>query len=42
MAKKVTIDSLDTEIKKILDEYGDQVSSNLDVITNNTGQSEPL
>lgn len=38
MAKKVTLDSFDAEIKKILDEYGDEVSSNLDEITKKIGQ----
>lgn len=38
MAKKVTLDSFDAEIKKILDEYGDEVLSNLDEITKRIGQ----
>lgn len=38
MAKKVTIDSFDKEIEKILSEYGDEVSKNLDSITKQIGQ----
>ena len=38
MAKKVTIDTLDSEIKKILDEYGDDVNANIDKITKAVGQ----
>ncbi len=38
MAKKVTVDNLDTEIKKILDQYADDVQGNLDTITKQIGQ----
>lgn len=38
MAKKVTLENLDSEIKKILDEYGNEVSQNLDIITKRIGQ----
>jgi hypothetical protein len=38
MAKKVTLENLDSEIKKILDEYGDEVNQNLDIITKRIGQ----
>lgn len=37
MAKKVTIDKLGDEIKKILDEYGEEVTSNLSQITKAIG-----
>ena len=40
MAKKVTIDNLDSEIKKILEEYADDIDSNIDVITKKIGQKE--
>ena len=36
--KAVTVDTLDAEIKKILDEYGDEVYMNLNVITKAIGQ----
>ena len=39
MAKKVTIDNLDDEIKKILKEYEDNVSSNLTEITKKVGRA---
>ena len=38
MAKKVTLDNLGDEIKKILDEYTDDIESNIDVITKRIGQ----
>lgn len=42
MAKKVTIENLDSEIRKILEEYGDEVVENLDVITRKIGQKGAL
>lgn len=39
MAKKVTIENLDEEVKKILNEYNDEVSLNLDVITQKVGKA---
>lgn len=38
MAKKVTLDTLASEVKKILSEYGNDVYSNLDLITKKVGQ----
>lgn len=38
MAKKVTVDNLADEFKKILDEYAGEVQDNLDVITKKIGQ----
>ena len=38
MARKVTLDNLDSEIKKILDEYGDEVTENMSQITRRVGQ----
>lgn len=38
MGKKVSLENLDSEIKKILDEYGDEVNQNLDIITKRIGQ----
>lgn len=38
MAKKVSIDSLATEISKILEEYGDEVSENMDEIVKKIGK----
>lgn len=38
MAKKVTVDNLDTEIKKILDQYAGEIENNLDSITKQIGQ----
>ena len=38
MAKKVTLDNLASEIKKILSEYGDDVSNDLDAITKRVGK----
>lgn len=38
MAKKVTLDNLGDEIKKILGEYTDDIESNIDVITKRIGQ----
>ena len=38
MATKVTIDNFNKAIEKILDEYGDDVSQNLDTITKRVGQ----
>lgn len=38
MAKKVTIENFAAEVEKILKEYGDEVSENLDVITKKVGQ----
>lgn len=39
MATKVTIDNLDKEIEKILNSYGDEVSLNLDMITQKVGKA---
>lgn len=39
MAKKVTIDNLDEVIKDILNEYGDEVDSNINEITKKVGQT---
>lgn len=36
--KKITLDSLESEVKKILEAYGDDVSENLDTITKQIGQ----
>ena len=33
MAKKVTLDTLGDEIKKILDDYQDEITSNIDIVT---------
>lgn len=38
MAKKVTLDTLASEVKKILSEYGNDVYSDLDTITKRVGQ----
>ena len=38
MAKKVTLDNLASEVKKILDEYGDDVYGDLDEITRKVGR----
>ena len=38
MAKKVTIETLGTEINKILEEYAEDINGNLDVITKRIGQ----
>ena len=38
MAKKVTADTLASEIDKILEKYGDDVSENLDAITKEVGK----
>ncbi len=38
MAQKVTIDSLASELNKILKEYGDEVDENMDVIVKRIGQ----
>lgn len=38
MAKKVTIDNLASEVNKILQEYGDEVSENLDEIVKKVGR----
>lgn len=38
MGTKVTLDNFDSEVKKILDAYGDEVSENLDTITRQVGQ----
>lgn len=38
MAKKVTLDNLASEVKKILSEYGNDVYSDLDTITKKVGQ----
>ena len=35
---KVTLANFDSEVKKILDAYGDEVSQNLDVITQQVGK----
>ena len=35
---KVTIDTFDAEIKKILDSYGDEISQNIDDITQQVGK----
>jgi len=35
---KVTVDNLAEELKKILDDYGDEVSENLDKITRDIGK----
>lgn len=37
-AKKVTLDNFDKEIEKILEQYGDDVSENMDKITRSIGQ----
>lgn len=39
MATKVTIDNLDKEIEKILNQYGDEVFTNMDIITKKVGQA---
>lgn len=39
MATKVTIDNLDTAVKNILKEYDNEVSRNLDVITQKVGKA---
>lgn len=39
MATKVTIENLDTAIQGILQEYEDDVSANLDTITNKIGKA---
>lgn len=38
MAKKVTVDNLASEIEKILKEYGNDVSENIDIITKKIGK----
>lgn len=38
MAKKLTVDNLQSEIDKILEDYADDVYENLDVITKKIGQ----
>ena len=38
MGKKVTVDNLASEIQKILDEYGEEVSDNLSEITKKIGE----
>lgn len=38
MATKVTVDNLASEIQKILDQYGDEVTKNFDDITRRVGQ----
>lgn len=38
MARKVTIDNLQSEIDKILQEYGDEVTENVGVIARRIGQ----
>lgn len=38
MAKKVTIDNLAAEVNKILEEYGDEITENMDKITRKVGQ----
>lgn len=38
MAQRVTIDSLASELNKILEEYGDEVDENLDQIVKKIGQ----
>ncbi len=38
MSKKVTLDNLGDAIKQLLDEYGDDVSSNMDKITKEVGK----
>lgn len=38
MASKVTLENFDSEIKKILSEYGDDVDKNLSAITKKIGQ----
>lgn len=38
MGKKVTVDNLAQELQKILDDYGDEVSENLDKITKEMGK----
>ena len=38
MGKKVTVDNLASEIEKIMKEYSDDVTKNLDVITKKVGQ----
>lgn len=38
MGKKVTLENFGSEIAKILDDYGDEVSQNLDAITKKVGQ----
>lgn len=35
---KVTIDNFDAEVKKILEQYGDEVSENVDIITRKIGE----
>lgn len=38
MARKVTIDNLGSEIKKILEQYSDDLQGNLDIVTKKVGQ----
>lgn len=38
MAKKVTLETLGDEIKKILDEYQDDITTNIDIVTKQIGQ----
>lgn len=38
MSTKITLDNLSTAVKEILDEYGDEVSSNMDKITKEVGK----
>lgn len=38
MAKKITLDNFDDVVEKILEEYGDDVSRNMDKITRSIGQ----
>lgn len=38
MAKKVTIDTLQSEVNKILDEYAGDIQGNINVITKRIGQ----
>ena len=38
MGKKVTVENLASEVQKILDDYGDEVSENLDKIVRAVGK----
>lgn len=38
MAKKVTVENLDKEIKKILEEYADDIQGSIDTVTKKIGQ----
>lgn len=38
MGKKVTVENLASEVQKILDDYGDEVSENLDKIVREVGK----